>query len=82
VTNHDSDASAPSISSLHSFQKSRPSMFVDVRPALDTPDALYDRCRMFLRDAFPALSRWKGAVASEASWQSNSPAHNHNTKKD
>jgi len=33
-----------------------PSMYIDVRPALDGPDAVVDRMKMFVRDAFPGLS--------------------------
>jgi cytochrome c heme-lyase len=33
-----------------------PSMYIDVRPALDAPDAAIDRVKMFVRDAFPGLS--------------------------
>ena len=33
-----------------------PSMYIDVRPALDGPDAAIDRMKMFVRDAFPGLS--------------------------
>ena len=48
----------PPSTSLQTFQNSRPSMYVDVRPALDSPDAFYDRTRMFFRDAFPGIARW------------------------
>ena len=33
-----------------------PSMYIDVRPALDDPDSAIDRMKMFVRDAFPGLS--------------------------
>lgn len=33
-----------------------PGMYLDVRPALDSPEAAADRVKMFMRDAFPALS--------------------------
>jgi len=32
-----------------------PSMYLDVRPALDNPEAARDRIHMFFRDAFPGL---------------------------
>lgn len=32
-----------------------PRMYLDVRPALDSPEAAADRIKMFVRDAFPAL---------------------------
>ena len=33
-----------------------PSMYIDVRPALDDPDSAIDRMKMFVQDAFPGLS--------------------------
>ena len=33
----------------------RPSMYLDVRPALDDVEAVQDRVRMFVRDAFPGI---------------------------
>lgn len=40
-----------------------PSMFVDVRPALDTPSAAMDRAAMFFRDVFPGIAgAWDAAT--------------------
>jgi len=36
-----------------------PSMYIDVRPALDNPSAAVDRLTMFAREALPGLaSAW------------------------
>ena len=43
-----------------------PSMYIDVRPALDGPDAAIERMKMFLRDAFPGLSAAFGMDGSSS----------------
>jgi len=50
----------------NSLFSSRPSMYVDVRPALDTPEALVDRIHMLVRDAFPGIRRWVYTNSSTA----------------
>lgn len=47
-----------------------PAMYLDVRPALDDADAVADRAKMFVRDAFPGLFSAFGGEGSGA----NSPA--------
>jgi len=40
-----------------------PSMYLDVRPALDDLDSAQDRFKMFWMDAFPGIAGWMGSNA-------------------
>ena len=53
-----------------------PSMYIDVRPALDGPSAAVDRMTMFAREALPGLaSAWDAyGKSSSSSSSSSSPA--------
>lgn len=51
------EASAASVQEQNQHTPARPpSMYIDVRPALDNPDAVIDRMKMFFMDAFPGLT--------------------------
>lgn len=52
-----------------------PAMYLDVRPALDSPEALADRARMFVRDAFPGLFAALGSSRSTPPAKGNSSLH-------
>ncbi len=41
-----------------------PSMYLDVRPALDDLDSAQDRFKMFFIDAFPGIAGWMGSSKS------------------
>lgn len=42
-----------------------PSMYLDVRPALDDVDSAQDRVKMFFRDAFPGISAFMNSKSSD-----------------
>jgi hypothetical protein len=57
--------------------KRPPAMYLDVRPAIDSPEALVDRIQMFARDAFPGIT---AAFASSTQNSTNtSPHHDKDT---
>lgn len=50
-----------------------PSMYIDVRPALDNPSAAVDRMTMFVREAFPGISSaWDSYKSSTSASNSTS----------
>jgi hypothetical protein len=69
-------SSSPSSSSGGSSSMPRlkpPSMYIDVRPALDNPSAAVDRMTMFVREALPGLSSvWDSYKATSSSNPSSS----------
>jgi cytochrome c heme-lyase len=59
------------------LMKRPPAMYLDVRPAIDSPEALVDRIQMFARDAFPGIT---AAFASSTQNSTNtSPHHDKDT---
>ena len=59
-----------------------PSMYIDVRPALDNPSAAVDRMTMVVREALPGLTGvWDSYKASSSSQSSSSVAEMEGVKK-
>ena len=60
---------------------SQPSMYIDVRPAIDTPEDLWDRMRMLARETFPGIFNALSSSPSESSHtNTSSPSTNTNNR--
>ena len=55
------ESSAASANAANAGNHGLPSMFLDVRPALDDLDSVQDRFKMFWIDAFPGIAGWMGS---------------------
>ncbi len=76
-----SSSSSPGGSSMPPMKP--PSMYIDVRPALDNPSAAVDRMTMFVREALPGLSSvWDSFKATSSSNPSSNSASVAETEKE